>query len=370
MAGNWWAASLDFDPLTVAQNRRITFQEKGRVEGAHTAELTPAERRLAEIVLEEPRAGRAGASELLYVGNSQSMAIMDAQADDLTSPQWLQVLLARRAAAGAPEVDVQLGSLPNLSMVEALIALVAAVEAHRVDVFLGAQVLEEFRGLSVRDEMRTLAGEPPVAGGLRRLLEENRDLPAARRALAPLLAASTQPSGESEAAGLARGLEQAVDAVAERLPLFAHRIEMRQHVALSYTALRNRVLGIHSYTTRPVPEASYRASLELLELLLRYGGAERVRTALYLAPIRPIEPNPNVPADVARFRRDVPALASRYGVACFDYIDLVPEELWTNYPDDDPRAGGERDFAHFTGKAHRLLAEALLSDLGAAGLLE
>lgn len=366
VAGNWWAASVDFDPLTAAQNRRITFQTKGGGEGARAMELTPAESRLAELVLELPRSGRAGALQLLYVGNSQSMAIMDALPDDLTSPQWLQVLLARRAAAGGPEVDVQLGSLPNLAQVEALITLVSAVRAGRVDMFLGAQVLEEFRGLSARDEIRRVAAEREVAGALRRLFEENGDLPAARRALAPLLVAPTEPSDDSAAAlAPARRLERAVDAVAEHLPLFARRTEMRQQVGLAYHILRNRALGIHSFSTRPVPEASYRASLELLELLLRYCREEGVRAALYLAPIRPIQPNPNVPADVARFRHDVPALASRYGVECFDYIDLVPEELWTNYPDDEPGAGGERDFAHFTGKAHRLLAEALLGDLSA-----
>jgi lysophospholipase L1-like esterase len=135
-------------------------------------------------------------------------------------------------------------------------------------------------------------------------------------------------------------------------------------VALGYYEWRNRVLGITTASARPVPESSYRASLEMIELALRYAQSSRIQVVLYLSPIRPIQPNPNLPSDVARFRRDVPALCRRYGVKCLDYLDLVPEALWTNYPDDAVGAEGQRDFAHFTGAAHKLLAEKLMADAG------
>ncbi len=84
---------------------------------------------------------------------------------------------------------------------------------------------------------------------------------------------------------------------------------------------------------------------------------------MYLCPIRPIQPNPVLPSDLARFRRDVPELCKLYGATCLDYTDLVPEALWTNYPDDDVNAG-QRDYAHFTGAAHKMLAERMMADVG------
>src|SRR5688572_28362278 len=88
-----------------------------------------------------------------------------------------------------------------------------------------------------------------------------------------------------------------------------------------------------------------------------------IHVVLYLAPMRSVQPNPNLPEDVKKFRTDVPALCARYGALCLDYVDLVPEDLWTNYSDDPANVGGQRDFAHFTGAAHKVVAEKLVADL-------
>ena len=86
--------------------------------------------------------------------------------------------------------------------------------------------------------------------------------------------------------------------------------------------------------------------------------------ALYLSPVRPIEPNPDIPADLARFRTDVTRLCEQYNALCLDYTNLVPEKLWTNYPLSDPTTFGEPDFAHFTGPGHKLVAQRIMSDAG------
>jgi lysophospholipase L1-like esterase len=113
-----------------------------------------------------------------------------------------------------------------------------------------------------------------------------------------------------------------------------------------------------------VPPATYQASLQLLEVAIRYARARGIKLIFVLAPIRPIKPNPMLPADIARYRRDVIGLCEKYGVECLDYVDLVPERLWTNYMVDNPNVG-QRDYAHFTGAAHRLLAQRLWQDAGA-----
>src|SRR5262249_55962007 len=126
---------------------------------------------------------------------------------------------------------------------------------------------------------------------------------------------------------------------------------------------RNWALNIHTDTARPVPQSTYRASLQLLELSLRYARSKHMQFVVYLAPVRPIEPSPILPSDLARFRKDVRDLCEAYSVPCLDYSYLVPEELWTNYPDGSTTAG-ERDYAHFTGGAHELVAEHLMTDAG------
>lgn len=366
-----------FDPLVASQNQRIRFQTGGESSGNSNG-LTPTEVSLAESVLEKHRGVPDGKhTELLYIGNSQTIAIMDPKPGDLVSPQWLQVLLARQNTASPKNsdsvkpIEVNLGSLANITAPELLIELVSAGERspRQVDTLIASVVLEEFRGLGVRDEVAELAAAPETNARLCSLAELGRDLTSAHNSLHALLeSGAASRNGSTLAvshASYAQRLEGRLQHSSESIPLFADRDNLRAQVALGYHEWRNRLLGINSASIRPVPEAPYRASLEMIELALRYAQSAKIQVFLYLAPIRPIQPNPNLPGDVAKFRRDVPALCKRYNVKCLDYVDLVPENLWTNYPDYAVGTEGQRDFAHFTGAAHKLVAEKLIADVGA-----
>jgi hypothetical protein len=371
-----WLHSAAFDPLVAAQNQRIRFQTGGE-SLKNSSGLTPGELALAETVLAKHRAPDGKHTELLYIGNSQTIAIMDQTPGDMITPQWLQVLLARRDAPRQKNtdeekpVDVNLGSLPNITAPELLIQLVAAGERspRQADILIASAVLEEFRGLGIRSEVAELASDPEVKARLHSLVEQGSDLSTVRTSLQPLLtssvsSASSPMTTDSSHSSYAQRIERRLQESSESIPLFADRDNLRGQVALGYHEWRNRLLGITTASVRPVPESSYRASLEMIELALRYAQSAKIKVVLYLAPIRPIQPNPNLPSDVARFRRDVPALCQRYGAKCLDYVDLIPEGLWTNYPDYAVGSKGERDFAHFTGAAHKLLAEKIMVDAG------
>jgi hypothetical protein len=372
---HWFHGTEAVDPLLAAQNSRIRFQTGGEASTNYVG-LTPNEISLAEAVLEKNRVPDGKHKELLYVGNSQTIAIMDQAPGDMISPQWLQILLARQNGltqqtkpARLP-VSVNLGSLPNITAPELLVRLVAAGECspRQADILVASAVLEEFRGLGIRDEVTVAASADNVKARLHSLIEQNNDLATVRTSFQPLLAAdassATALATDAARHSYAQRLETKLQDTLDRIPFFAHRDDLRVLVGLGYHETRNHLLGITSSSLRPVPESSYWASLEVIELALRYAQSKHIDVVLYLAPIRPIEPNPNVPSDVARFRRDVPALCKRYRAKCLDYVDLVPENLWTNYPDDVAGTEGQRDFAHFTGAAHKLLAEKLMADIG------
>jgi len=370
LVGNWLANTYAFDPLMAAQNRRIRFQKGGDLSSPASG-LTAPEADLAEAVIEDQRECNGNRAELLYVGNSQVLAIMDQRAGDIITPQWLQVLLARQYGSSTQPIDVHLAAYPNITLTELLIKLVAAGEQlpRKVDILLAAAVLEEFRGIGVRDEIATALESPVNQAGLISLVDRNSDLPAARKAVEPFIKSAPKPStggaGEQSKGSVASVVEQRLQVAAERVPLFAKRQNLQIALDLTYNAWRDRLLGLTSSAARSVPAAAYQASLELLEMALRYARSKNIHVVFYLAPMRlGIQPNPNVPSDVARFRRDVPDLCQRYGVLCLDYVDLIPEALWTNYPDTGGGMAAQRDFAHFTGAAHKLLAERLMSDIG------
>ena len=360
LIGGWLAGDhlRKVDPLRAAQHKRLSFQSADV--GTPTG-LSLDEARRANEALDRERPVRPGVRQLLHLGNSQALAIMDRHPGDLTSPQWLQVLLGRRGSTA----DVRLGALPNMTTEETLISAVAAVEDRpaRADAIVSAVVLEEFRGVGSRAELKALARNARTRAAIRGLLEANPDLSAAASALSW---AATDQKAPTSPNTWTSAIDDAVMAVASRIPLVARRDRVRAYLVVKFLSTRNRLLGISSASARPVPDATFRTSIEMLELLLRYCRDRRVPLLLYLAPIRPLEPNPNLPRDVARFRREVPALCARYRVTCLDYVHLLPEKMWSDYDtEDDTATAGQRDFAHFTGAAHKVLAESLIEHLSA-----
>jgi hypothetical protein len=365
---HWFRGSETFNPLQAAQNSRLRFQTGGESSYAD-AGLSPPEVALAEQTLDKDFVADGKHTELLYLGNSQTLSIMDPMPGDMITPQWLQVYLARNASPGARPFRVNLGSLPNLTMPEAMIKLVAAGESspRQVDVVLLSAVLEEFRGLSIRDEIAAVAKTPAVKSHLMSLANANSDLTTVHSSLEPVLGsgpAANVPVSDSRTAE-AQAIESYLQRHVEKLPLFADRDSFQGQILLAYHESRNRLLGITSASARPVPDAAYRATMELIELALRYAAAKNIPVVVYLAPIRPVQPNPNLPADVARFRHDLPLLCHKYKTTCLDYVDVVPAALWTNYTESAAGTEGQRDYAHFTGAAHRLVAEKLMTDMSA-----
>jgi hypothetical protein len=122
------------------------------------------------------------------------------------------------------------------------------------------------------------------------------------------------------------------------------------------------LLRVSTSTARPVPQVDYATGLQLLGASLLYAQERHIHVVLFLNPQRPVSPHPYTDTDLQNLRRDVPRLCYRFHVTCLDYTWLVPERLWTNYPAQDARNAGQRDFAHFTGGGHLVLARQLFRD--------
>jgi hypothetical protein len=355
-------ARLKIDLLTAAQNQRLTF-ETG--DGGQISGLSLEEQQAVEEVLNRHRAIPHDRTQVLFIGNSQTVALMDRAPGDLTTPQWLEVMLRRGNALGA----IRLGSLANLSMTEMAVQLLTFGEPNsatrQFDAVVLSLSLEEFRGVGIRQKMQDLSQSAEMRTSLQRVLAANPDLIAARQAFAELLtappasAADRSVSGEPEQRPnwTERSDERLAAAVTERLPMLEKREQFTGLVGMVFMGVRNRALGITSASPRPVSAATYKAGVEVLQLILRYAQSHDVPVLVYLAPVRPIQPNPFLPADVERFRSDVPKVCARYSATVVDCTDVVPEALWTNFPNAD--RAGERDFAHFTGAAHKLVAETI-----------
>lgn len=371
-------SGVDFNPMTAAQNPRLTMSagdgaaQKGFMVIRPLFEAgSPYTVLTTRIPINEP-----GALSILFLGNSQTIATMDEQPGDRFAPVWLSDLL-NDGSQGAPgRFVLRIGSEPNLRMAEMLVkSVLACSEAERkMDVVVSGIVLDGLRWVDPREDIADVAKDPKVRAELASVLEETADLPAARRVILGLLMGDVQdagrPGGGSKQADpmhqegpAARAEAWLQDRLDGSIPLFRERRAIYGQIFVGFLAVRNRALGVRTSSRRPIPPGMYATNMELIEATLRYLKRRGVHSSVYFAPIRPIEPNPYEPQDIERFRQDLLSVCRRCGSVAFDYSNLVPEEMWTNYPDANLDVGGERDFAHFTGRAHQRLGTQLEHDL-------
>ncbi len=238
---------------------------------------------------------------------------------------------------------------------------------HKSPIVVLQAVLVAFRGLGVRPEVNDEArASHRTAQSLTSLISRNADLGSGRYGSVSLsgIRDESRMQGRLRISTGSQQAENRIQQLLDRTSLFAKRQKVRARFGCGSIDWRNRLLRIDSSSARPVSASAYQASLQLIELSLRYARSKGVHVIVYLSPIRPIEPNPNVPSDVKRFRTDLPVYqAVRCDMSRF--FDLIPERLWTNYPQGSRwDKANSPDFAHFTGAAHKLVAETLMADVG------
>ena len=369
---NLWARKLDLNPMTVAQNKNLMFL-------GPRSENDPVYSRL-------PVNGRERLS-ILFMGNSQTYSIMDFTPGDSNMITSLSDLLNEGQETSSSKLPVRYGSEGNLRMSEFLVKSVDAVvdSEHRPDVVLCGIVLDGLRWVDARAELAQRTSVPAIHQELTKLVSSDPQNPQAARVVEGMFAAPKVETGEqtqsleigvqphevwqSDAPDQEKGLSATrvenwfQTRLDTALPLFAKRRMFYTLFITYYLASRNALLGLNTSTRRPISPGMYQTNLQLIEMTFKYLREHNVHAVVYFAPIRPTEPNPYSPPDIARFRQDLPAICARQGAVCLDYSNLVPEEMWTNYPDYIPGQAQQRDFAHFTGRGHRRVAEQLASDL-------
>ncbi len=329
--------------------------------------LSPAEANLARAVIEPGFASRGGREQLLFIGNSQTMAIPYAQPWDISTPQWFQVLLARRDPGA---VDVHRGSLGGMTLPEVVVRMVdfaTTTPTPAVVIFdLRPEILSD---LSIRDEIRDEARQPAVAGALLTMANSNPDLPRAVHVIEEVVHNDrASQSAISQVSPWPNRLENALQSAAERSKLFAQRDLFIEMANITFRKYRNGLFGVTSASARPLESSIYLTNLELLSEALQYLHQKGMRTIIYFGPVRGILPNPNPSGSLAQVQRDIAELARCYNAELLDYSSLVSESYWTDYEPSRLNQltgdAGQHDFAHFRAEAHQMVAEKLVQDVG------
>jgi hypothetical protein len=294
------------------------------------------------------RAGRMPA--ILWFGNSQNFAINRYRpGDELATVQVHRTLKGR----GSWLVSyVQ----PNANLLEEAVLFEAL--AHRYDTRM--LVLPVFM-----DKLR----EHGIRGGIASFMQDPKSAERVRASpawsyLSPWLGQPTEPTTQPT---IQERVENRLNGLLEQYwPLWRDRSMLSGNLGFAIRTFRNKMLGIHSYTKRPVDPEVYAEKLDVLGKLLESAKSQGIPVLLYIPPYRRDISGPYDEDQYAKFKMDVASLAARYHAHFADLDDTVPGPLWATITD-SLFGFQEPDFMHFTAEGHRRLAKAIEGRLSALG---
>src|SRR4029078_8079406 len=110
----------------------------------------------------------------------------------------------------------------------------------------------------------------------------------------------------------------------EYWPLWRDRAILRGNLSYVIQMLRNRALGIHSYTKRPVAPQVYAEKFKVLGKMLQSAQSKGVKVLLYIPPYRSDISGPYDKERYAQFKADLKSLADLYQMHYSDLDNTVP----------------------------------------------
>jgi hypothetical protein len=287
------------------------------------------------------RAGRPPV--VLWFGNSQLMGINRARPEDVNAPGLLRAALQPRGYRAITYAQ------PNANLSEQEIQFDALAPVYKPKVFVLPVCYDDIRELQIRDEIAAFRpGFDPKAPA------DKAEKPAE-----PGKVATSQTVQARVEDAVTRKLDEA-------WPLWSARQGLRGTTGFAIHALRNQLLGIHSYSKRPVDPGLYRERMALLDRLVGRARAQGIEVLLYVPPYRQDLDGPYIAADYDRFRADMKAIAARHGARFADLTPIVPGPEWATVTD-DLFGFQEPDFMHFTATGHKRLVAAIDEQLRAMG---
>lgn len=289
---------------------------------------------------------------IVWIGNSQQHAINQPEPGDELASVELHFQLNGPTWPGRYPVFGM--SYPNLGYAEifSLVYALSRLGEKKPDVLILGLRFQDTKEIDFRKEFQDLITREFDEWGLQayvssqtrsEVIEHVQD---SRRQI--YLATTDDSSLEGRLSALTESI----------VPAYRYR-EQLQSLALTrlYWA-RNLILGIKTSSKRPMLKGRYHIAMQYLQLTLDVARDSGIRVLAYNIPLRPGVETPYIQSEYDDFRDEVRRLCDRHGVVFRDYDPLIPAEEWGIWD-----VAGEIDYMHFTGRAHKRLANAIFHEL-------
>jgi len=337
--GAWQYFVIDANELAFgAETSNILGTVDGTV--AHCSDI----RDHHDCVADWEKAGSPKA--ILWLGNSQLPAINKMQSGEKNAPQ---LLFSKQLKSSGRWLVTY--SQPNANLTEHALLYQALAPIYKPELVILPVVFDDIREQGIRPDLVDFAD-----------FQKSPDLAKAGSVngyIQPWLAGNKPiDTGVTENSLQERSEETITAALNKHWGLWESRPLLRGTLASAIHLLRNKALGIHSYTKRSVASELYENRMALLDELLSQIRDDGRQVLLYIPPYRDDIDGPYIAEEYDRFRADLQKLAIEHGATFGDFESIVPGEEWATVTD-TIFGFQEPDFMHFTAKGHQRFAEAI-----------
>ncbi|MBE0534402.1 MAG: hypothetical protein IH624_01945 [Phycisphaerae bacterium] len=315
-------------------------------------------------MLDEAEQGIAGAMQriagkrILWLGNSQLHAVNQYVEGQETAALVLHHRLR------AQDADLFTFSYPNINLQECYAVFEYLRTRLPMDVLILPVVYDDTREDGVGGDFAAIFADGPTVSHLERT-----------RMGRAMLVNRVNSEGMDAFAGIRRTTQERVEKhldswLAHHSRIWELRPQARGKLFLYLHYLRNFVFRITAQTKRPMIPGRYALNMEALHACLSVAAEAKIKTLVYIVPLRRDVAIPYVQSEYDAFKKDIANAAQNHGAIFADMEDVVPAEFWGQKESTTGGKNMELDFMHFKAEGHRLLAEQLWDILQRENLVE
>lgn len=293
---------------------------------------------------------RGADSLVLWLGNSQVHAVNQLKSGEENAPPVLFRKLQKHG------IDLVVFSQPNANLQEHYVLFEYLQQHININLLILPLVFDDMRETGLRADIRKALDDHLL--GIVRQSDVG----------VQITSESGNTAGNDDFAGLANTVQDKSerrlnDWLSNNIEIWRERPALRGKFLTSLYRLRNFVFGITPNTKRKVIKGRYDLNRRALEQLLKSARSRGIKVIAYIAPLRNDVEIPYDLTEYEAYKEDMSNLVLSAGHVIFNYEDLVPGEYWGKKEATSVGGGAELDFMHFQAAGHRLLADALYSDI-------
>jgi len=286
---------------------------------------------------------------ILVLGNSQTHGINQFKKGEVT---YNHLLFNKYKATH----DVLCLSIPNGNLQEFLVAFEYFIQKVPVEMLILPIFMDDIREDGVRKYFFSsfynkdfrIEEEPDgiVAKINNVLIESKEDVKA--------LEETTQEISE-------KALNQYAS---KKSDLWRKRSQVRGELFLWLYQFRNSIFGINPQSKRKIIPIRYQLNLGALKHILSKAKINKVKTLVYIPPIRSDVETPYLKSEYKQFKLDVKKLTETNKDAHYASFEaIVPGDFWGMKSSTNTSGEAEYDFMHFQFQGHQLLFQSISKEI-------